>query len=325
MLGGTSSTSFCVPGYTPQPQEKMMIYKLSVGANYFETMGMPILQGRGITRQDIETIISAIATRQNTGGKPSKGYVEPRQVAVINQTAARKYFPTVDPVGRYFSYDTECKSSVIEVVGVVRDARYGRLREEIQPTIYVPYLRASGPPSSESFTVRTDGEPAAMTASIQMAVRALEPRLSLDDLKTQTEQITELALQERLFAILSSFFSLLALTLVAIGLYGVMSYAVARRTHEIGVRMALGAERGDVLRLVMRETLWLAFAGVALGIPAALFAARWIASQLFGVAPYDPLTITLGALLMIAVMATAGYMPARKAAEVDPLVALRCE
>jgi ABC-type antimicrobial peptide transport system permease subunit len=118
---------------------------------------------------------------------------------------------------------------------------------------------------------------------------------------------------------------LLALVLVAIGLYGVMAYTVARRTQEIGVRMALGAEPGHVLRLVMRETLWLALAGVALGIPAALVATRWVESQLFGLKPHDPLTITLVTLLLMAVMALAGYLPARKAARVDPLVALRCD
>jgi ABC-type antimicrobial peptide transport system permease subunit len=176
-----------------------------------------------------------------------------------------------------------------------------------------------------TFSVRVNGDPAAMTVAIQKAVQAVEPKLPIFAVKTQEAQIAEILSQSRLFASLSSFFGLLALILVAIGLYGVMSYTVARRTHEIGVRMALGAERGHVLRLIMRETLWLALAGVALGIPAALVATRWIESQLFGLAPRDPLTITLVTLLLMAVMTLAGYLPARKAAQVDPLVALRCE
>jgi predicted permease len=326
LLGSFRSGSFCLPGYTPRPGEEMNLPRLSVAANFFEAMEMPILQGRGLTRQDIEASIGAIAILQSSGGKPPRELVEPRQVAVINQAMARRYFPGVNPIGRHFSFDSKCKFGRIEIVGVVRDAKYGGLKQEILPVAYLPYVSpSSGAPSWMNFAVRTAGNPAAMMASIQRAVQAVEPRLPLTQIKTQDEQIAELAVQERLFAILSSFFSLLALILVAIGLYGVMSYTVAWRTHEIGVRMALGAERGDVLRLVMRETLWLALAGVALGIPAALIATRWIASQLFGVVPHDPLTITLVTLLLVAVMALAGYLPARKAAQVDPLVALRCE
>jgi predicted permease len=326
MLGCSSVGSFCVPGYTPRPGENMVLPTLSVAANFFETMEMPILQGRGLSRQDIESVISASATIQGSGGKSPKDLVEPHQVAVINEAMARKYFPNVDPIGRHYTWASNCKFGRVEIVGVVRDARQGDLREGIRPTAYVSYVNpSSGAPSRLIFTVRTAGDPAAMTASIQRAVQAVEPRLSLNSIKTQDEQLAELAAQDRLFAILSSFFGLLALILVAIGLYGVMSYTVARRTHEIGVRMALGAQSGDVLRMVMRETLWLAVAGIALGIPAALIATRWIASQLFAVAPYDPLTITLGTLLLVAVMTLAGYLPARKAAQVDPLVALRCE
>lgn len=173
--------------------------------------------------------------------------------------------------------------------------------------------------------MRTAGDPAAMTAAIRKAAQEVEPRLPLNDIETQEAQIAKLVSQERLFASLSSFFGLLALVLVAIGLYGVMSYTVARRTHEIGVRMALGAQAADVLRLVIRETLWLALAGVALGVPAALVATRWIESQLFGLKPHDPLTITMVTLLLTAILALAGYLPARKAARVDPLVALRCD
>jgi len=304
------------------------VYSFPVRNNFFETMGTPILQGRGLTQQDNEPMISALAILQSSGGKPPEGFVAPRQVAVINQTMARKYFPNVDPIGRRFSFSSNCGGGArIEIVGVVRDAKYGRqLKEETRPTAYTPYVQLPrGAPDPMTFSVRTSGDPAEMTTAIQKAVQSVEPRLPIFAVKTQEAQIAELVTQERLFASLSSFFGLLALILVAIGLYGVMSYTVARRTHEIGVRMALGAQAADALRLVMRETLWLALTGVALGVPAALAAMRWIESQLFGLTPHDPMTITMVTLLLMAVMAIAGYLPARKAARVDPLVALRCD
>ena len=329
---GRGMSSFCVPGYTPQPDENMVINRLFVAANFFESMEMPILQGRGLTRRDIESSIneyairsSEIATLHISGGKTPKEFAAPRQVAVVNQAMAQRYLPNVDPIGRRISFFGKCKEPEIEIVGVVRDAKYEGLRKEILPVAYLPYVNSSGAPPMIGFLVRTMGDPEEMTPAIQNAVQSIEPRLQLLAVKTMQAEISELVTQERLFASLSSFFGLLALILVAIGLYGVMSYTVARRTHEIGIRMALGAQRGDVLRLVMRETLCLALAGVALGIPAALLATRWIESQLFGLAPHDPLTITLVTLLLVAAMALAGYLPARKAAHVDPLIALRCE
>jgi predicted permease len=327
LLGGWSGSSFCSPGYSPQPGENVSVLRLAVAANFFETMEMPILQGRGLTQQDSEALISALAILQSLGGKPPEGFVVPRQVAVINQTMARKYFPNIDPIGSRFGFSRNCsRGGGFEIVGVVRDAKYGRLKEEIYPTAYTPYVQLPfGAPDPMTFSVRVSGDPAAMTTAIQKAVQAVEPKLPIFAVKTQEAQIAEILSQSRLFASLSSFFGLLALALVAIGLYGVMSYTVSRRTHEIGVRMALGAQAADVLSLVMRETLWLALAGVALGIPTTLVATSWVESQLFGLKPHDPLTITLVTLLLMAVMALAGYLPARKAARVDPLVALRCE
>jgi ABC-type antimicrobial peptide transport system permease subunit len=244
---------------------------------------------------------------------------------VINHSMARTYFPSVNPIGRRFSFSSNCKNGgEIEIVGVVRDAKYGSLKDEIRSTAYVPYVHLRfGAPPGMSVAVRTIGDPAAMIAAIRKAVQVVEPRLPLSAVKTQEAQIIEILSQQRLLASLSSFFGLLALILVAIGLYGVMSYTVTRRTCEIGVRMALGAQRGDVLLLVLRETLRLALTGVLIGGAASLIATRWIASQLYGITPHDPLTISLVMLLLLIIIMLAGYPPARKAAQVDPMVSLR--
>jgi len=336
MLRGSSSSTFCVPGYTPKPGENMMLPRVSVATNFFETMELPILQGRGLTEEDNLPLINAMAILERYGENPPGDFVIPRRVAVINQAMARKYFPDVNPVGRRFSFSSECADGGrVEIVGITRDAtrlneeskRVVRgLQEEISPTAYLPYVMPSfQAPILMTFAVRTTGDPAMMTTAIRKAVQAVEPRLPIYAVKTQEQQITEIISQSRMFAALSSFFGLLALVLVAIGLYGVMSYTVARRTHEIGVRMALGAERSDVFRLVMRENIWLSLAGMIIGVSASFAATRLISNQLFGLEPHDPLTITLVTLLLIAVMTLAGYLPARRAARVDPLIALRYE
>jgi len=327
VFGASCTTgTFCVPGYTPPPGEKMSLAYNSIAPNFFTTMEVPILQGRDVAQQDIDLLIGTLASQQKMAGKTPNEMVAPRQVAVINQAMARKYFPKVNPIGRSFNLSANCKDREFEIIGVAGDVRHYSLQTEARPTFYLPYINyPRGTPSGLSLYVRTTAEPKTMVAAIQRAMQDVEPRLPLNDFGFLKEAISGQVSPSRIIAGLTSFFGILALLLVAIGLYGVMSYTVARRTHEIGVRMALGAQRGDVLRLVMRETLWLAIAGVALGIPAALLATRWIESQLFGLAPHDPLTITLATLLLVAAMALAGYLPARKAVQVDPLIALRCE
>jgi ABC-type antimicrobial peptide transport system permease subunit len=176
-----------------------------------------------------------------------------------------------------------------------------------------------------SFVARTAGDPNAAIAAIRQAARSIDPNLPLFNIRTQSELIARSFTRERLFATLSSFFGLLALALVSIGLYGVMSYTVARRTREIGIRMALGAQSGKVLRMVLGESLLLVLVGWLIGLAAALAMTRWIAGMLFGLTPTDPLTMALATLLLLAVAALAGYLPARRAARVDPLLALRHE
>jgi ABC-type antimicrobial peptide transport system permease subunit len=176
-----------------------------------------------------------------------------------------------------------------------------------------------------NFEVRTAGDPTALVGAIREAVSEVDRNIPLFDVKTQRRQAEQSLTQERLFATLSSFFGLLALLLACIGLYGVMSYAVARRTNEIGIRMALGATAPRVIRLVMRETMLLVVIGVVIGLGAALASARLIENMLFGLAPRDPVTISLATLLMVMVAALAGYLPARRASKVDPMIALRYE
>jgi predicted permease len=267
---------------------------MPVGPNFFETMELPILRGRGLTRFD--------------------GPNAPR-VTVIKETLARRYFDGTDPIGR--------EVMGMDVVGVVRDAKIRNLREETWPTVYVSYLQ--DPPRQMTFEVRTVGDPSALVPSIRQIVHDVDPNLPLYEIKTQQEQIEQTMMQERLFATFASAFGAIAMLLVSVGLYGLMSYSVARRTQELGIRMALGAKRTRIFGLVMGETLFLVFAGVGLGLAAALTLARTISSMLFGLEPNDPLTVSVAVGLIVAVALMAGYLPARRAARVDPMVALRYE
>ena len=301
LSGNRRTSSISVQGSAQEPSD--VVYVNLVGASFFETMEMPILAGRSLNPRDDERA---------------------PKVAVINQTMARKYFGEDNPIGKRFGFGGDpAEAGKIEVVGVVRDAKYTSLRGETPPTAYTPYLQEN--PGQMNFEVRTAGDAAAMISSIRDAVREVDSNLPLFDVKTQRKQAEESLAQERLFATLSGFFGVLALLLACVGLYGVMSYGVARRTNEIGIRMALGATTLRITRMVMRETMWVVVIGVVIGLSAAVASTRLIKSMLFGLAPTDPLTISVAALLLIAVAALAGYIPARRAARVDPMIALRYE
>jgi len=277
-----------------------------VGARFFETLGTPVLLGRGIRAQD----------RENA---PS--------VAVINENLARRCFGDHDPVGRQLTWpmgDSKTRGRV-EIVGVAKNAKYESLQAEIPDTIYVPYVQYPLMLGAMVFEVRTAGNPTGIVPAIHHALDGLDRNVPMVDVQTQVEQINGSLYQERLFSKLSSFFGLLALLLASIGLYGIMAYAVIRRTGEIGIRMALGAQRHQVMWLVLRETLSMLLISFVVGVPAALAATRFISGMLFGLKPSDPGTICLAALLMAAVAALASYLPARRASRVDPMVALRYE
>jgi len=302
LAGSRNDAPIFVQGQASQANDGSNALVNDVAANFLDTLQIPILRGRGLTSQDDERA--------------------PR-VAVVNQAFARKYFGAEDPLGKRFGLDGPKNSGQFEIVGLAQDAKYFQMRGAMPPTVYLPYFQE--PASDASFAVRTTGEPTAMIASIRQAVREIDGSLPISDFKTVRQQVESGWAQERLFATLSSFFGLLAVMLAAIGLYGVMAYSVARRRNEIGIRMALGAQRRDVIRLVLRESLLLVALGAGIGLATALATTRLISAQLFGLAPTDPLTITAATLLLLAVATLAGYLPARKAAQTDPMLALRDE
>jgi predicted permease len=274
----------------------------SVGLDFFSAMGLPLLAGRAFGEQDTES--------------------SPK-VAVISDVLARRLFPNEPPLGKRFGLGGAEHSDDIEVIGVVTDAKYGNLMEEPQPMAYYPYSQSIG--FLNNFEVNFSGQPGAIISETRRAIKEVNRDIPIGEAVLMSEHVARSLVHQRLIANLSSFFGLLALLLACIGLFGIMSYSVARRTNEIGIRMALGARREDVLRLVIREGLTPVVLGICIGLPAAIAGGRFIRSLLFELSPADPLTIALATLVLLAVAALAGYLPARRAAQVDPMTALRCE
>jgi predicted permease len=297
-----------ISGFTPRTVQDKVMQLNQVSPGYFQTFGIALKQGRGFTEADSENA--------------------PR-VALLNEAAARFYFGDRSPLGAQaqFGHDPrrEQPPPPYEIIGVVQDTRTQNLREPDAQTIYLPVAQARGQLRGLTLAVRAEGGQRELTRDVSNELRAASSDLLLTNVATLGEQVDRSLLQERLIATLSLFFGLLALLLACIGLYGVMSYDVARRTHEIGIRMALGAQPGNVLSLVVRETLLLVSIGIAIGLPVALAATRLARGLLFGLTPNDPLTITLATLVMLAIAVLAGYLPARRAARVDPQVVLRHE
>jgi putative ABC transport system permease protein len=289
-----------VPGYQPHPNEAMAVLLNQVGPQFFVTFGTPLLQGRDFDTQDTP---------------------ESPKVVIVNHSLARYFFGNENPLGKRISLESY---KDLEIIGVVADAKYRTLKEAAPQTAYIPYSQY-GNLGQRMVCVRATGDADVLIGTIRGEVRALDPNLPVYNVKTFAEQINESVGQERLIALLSSFFGLFALLLAALGLYGVMAYTVARRTREIGIRMALGAQTDGVLWLVLRETLLLVLIGIAIGLPVALAATQLIEGLLFGLTATDPLTIMLATSVMIVIAALAGYLPARRAARVDPMVALHNE
>lgn len=243
-------------------------------------------------------------------------------MAVINEAAARRFFGTENPIGRHFGESVETTGD-FEIVGLLHDTKYDSVRDPAPPTMCIPYRQARL--GSAVFELRTANAPTSVVASVREAVRQVDPNLPVTDVSTQIEEIETRFAQEQLFAQAYALFGGLALLLASIGLFGLMSYSVSRRTNEIGIRMALGARREDVLRLVMRESMTLVVVGVVVGLAAAAVAVRFVVALLFDVAPRDAATLAAAIAVMSLVAAFASYLPARRASRVDPTVALRYE
>jgi predicted permease len=298
--GGYSRYGITVPGYEPRPDEEMAVLQNLIAPQFFETFGTPLLMGRDFNSQDTP---------------------EAPKVIIVNDGLARYFFGSDNPLGRRITLENY---KDLEIVGVVADAKYRNLKEAAPKTAYIPYSQYDTL-GQRQLCVRTAGDASTLIGAIRQEVRSLDPNLPVFDVKTFAEQINQSVSRERLVALLSSFFGLFALMLASVGLYGVMAYSVTRRTREIGIRMALGARSGNVLWLVLRETLLLMVLGIAIGLPAALAATKLAEGLLFGLTATDPLTIALATFAMIAIAVLAGYLPARRAARVDPMVALRYE
>jgi predicted permease len=325
LSGSGMNSNIAVEGYANQPDEDMDCHRLWVGPKYFATMGMTLLQGRDFSPQELQPQGGLPSEQPNANQTPAPQSSAPL-AAVINQAMARYFFRDGRPLGRRFSVQNgPLKGLPIEVIGVIKDARYYNLREQTPRTYYLSFFQHPRAGQAGTLLLRSFSDPASVTMAIQRTVRELDPQVQVWNLRTMNEVVDRSLLQERFVAQLGSFFSLFALLLATLGLYGVMSYATARRTREIGIRMALGARATDVIRLVLRETLLLVGAGMVIGLGAAFAVTRLVASLLFGLNPTDPLTIVLAALLMLVVAVLAGYLPARRAARVEPMAALRYE
>ena len=271
--------------------------------NFLETMGIPVAAGRDLSAADTE-------------GRP--------RVAVINDTMAQQVFGERTPVGRHFHFVNGSDRNVpIHVIGVARDAKYASLEQRVPPTLFMPHTQV--PPGGMTVEVRTVADPMTVASSIREAVRQTDPTIAIAGMKTLRRQIAETIGKPRAFAALTTVSGMIGLLLACIGLYGVVSYETISRTRDIGIHMALGARRADVLRLVMRQTVVVVTIGAGIGIALALAASRLIGGLLFGIAPSDPFAIASALAVLIGVALAASYLPARRASQLDPTQALRYE
>jgi len=309
LFGRDSSTDLVRPQGFPAAASYPRASWDVVGPMYFSSMGIPLVSGRDFTDRDNESS---------------------SQVVVINETMARRFFAGTNPIGRRLVWGAGDKQTGFEIVAVARDVKQGSPRDEPQLRFYLPYrqlmvTRPSWIPASVQFLVRTAAEPTAMLPVLQQAIPMEDARLSVSQAYVAPEMVDRVLVQERMIAKLSIAFGLLAVGLACIGLYGLIGYQVVQRTSEIGIRMALGAQRTDVLWEILRRALVWTAAGVVLGLPLALIASRAAESLLFGLNPMDIVTLSAAAVLMLILGTFAAYIPARRASRVDPIVALRYE
>ncbi len=307
-------SSVTVEGYSAKNDENIAAYMNSISPGYFQTLGVTILAGRDFTVKDTEEIKHG----------PDADDWSPTRV-IVNEKFARKYFRTTNAVGRHVGFGSDPGTKTdMEVIGVIKDIKYTNLRDEIPIQMFVPYL-ASRYVSDMTVYLRSTVDSNQIASAIRTQTRQLDPNVPLYAMRTVTQQISNSLLIERLIASLSTVFGVIATLLATIGLYGVMAYTVARRTREIGIRMALGAFQSDVIWMVMREVIVLVTLGIFLGFGAAMGLTKFVKSQLFGLTTMDPLTLAAAILALAAVACLAGYIPALRASRVDAIQALRYE
>jgi predicted permease len=304
-------------GYAPtKPDDHPQAFMNEIGPGYFATLAVPILAGRDFRLTDNRVIKRANAT-DDFDTTPT--------TVIINEKFAQKFFAGRDPVGMHLGYGTDPGTHTdMEIIGVVKDIKYTNLRDEVPIQAYVPYMNDPYL-SGMTIYVRTAGEPNQLMSSVRAKMRELDANVPIYAMRTMDEQISNSLSTERMIASLSTVFGFVATVLAIIGLYGVMSYSVAQRTREIGIRMALGAAQGKVIGMVMREVVTLIAIGVGVGVPAALVLTRVVKSQLYGLEAHDPWTLGLATGLLAMVACAAGYVPALRASRVDPMKALRYE
>jgi predicted permease len=309
--GGGTTTRVTLVGATEpilaaeQPNQAGL---LTVGPAFFETMRIPLIAGREFDERDA------------AGATP---------VAIINQTLASG-LNVLNPVGRRIglgvnSFQVTEERNSYEVVGVVGDALFLRLKDEQRPMVYFPYTQSAAPPPQMTYELRAAGDPLGLAGTVRQIVRRIDTRLAVSDVKTQAVHIDQEISQEIALARLCTWFAVLALIIACVGLYGTVAFNVSQRISEIGVRLALGAQRAAIVWLVLRSVLTLEVIGLAIGVPAVLLGSRYVESFLFGIKPNDPMVVTAGVLILLTAGLVASYVPARRASSVDPMVALRNE
>jgi predicted permease len=300
LSGSMANVTLRIPGYVPPNRLPPVTNFVVVGNGYFRTLGIPLVAGRDFTPQD-------------RASGPAEG------VVIVNEQFARQFFGS-DALGKVFS----STGRDLRVVGIVGDTKYRFLREETQPIMYIPVTQG-GYRQRLFLQVRTSGDPSRVLADLRTLVQSLDPRMPVDRVGTMEMQIDDALAAERLLNFLSTLIGAVAVSLAALGLYGVLSFAVKRRTREIGIRLAVGAQRGAVLGMILRESTWIVLPGIAAGIPLALLCGNLASSLLYGLQPGDPATLLTSSALLAAVASAAAWLPACRASRVDPLTALRCD
>jgi predicted permease len=312
LSGGEWDSSMSVEGHQFKDGEDMQAYMNEVSSGYWKTMGISLIEGRDFDQRDD-------SPDYNTN--PRKGAT----VAIVNREFAHHFFGDQSPIGRHVGFGGGPKSKLtMEIVGVVENSLYEGPREGVHRQAFIPLVQ-DGFPRSASFYVRTTANPDAAYSMLRQKIAEIDPALPVYQMRTLAMGLDENLGTERLIALLSAAFGVLATLLAALGLYGVMAFVVMRRTREIGLRMALGAGRGEVLWMVLREALTLLGIGLAVGLPATLLLSRYVSSQLFSVSPTDIGTAAAALLVLSIVAAVAGLLPARRASSIDPMTALRYE